>query len=73
MIFVLSKLNVTLLALDYVFEIVKTSRRQFWKLPTYGCEIVILIPSTKSIGMVLELVLGDRLVICMRKGKGLPQ
>jgi hypothetical protein len=49
--FVLSKFNVSLLALIHLFKPAKTSFMQIWKQSISGREIIILVSSAKSIGL----------------------
>jgi hypothetical protein len=68
--FVLSKFNVSLLALIHLFKPAKTSFMQMWKQAITGCEIIILVSSAKSIGLDCELMVWGRPLIYMRKSRG---
>lgn len=62
--FVLLKFNATILALNYLFTVMKF--KQFWKWSIFCCEIII---SAKIVGLGLNVMIGSRSLMCMRQSK----
>jgi hypothetical protein len=58
--FVLSKFNVSLLALIHMFTPAETSFMQIWKQSVCVCGIIIIVSSTKSVGLDREFMVGGR-------------
>jgi hypothetical protein len=68
--FVLSKCDVSLLALIHLFKPAKTSLMHIWKQSISGCVIIIFVSSAKSIGLDWELMVGGRSLTYMRESRG---